>query len=353
MSNDVPEASPSQGAAPVVSIGIPVYNGDNYLAKAIDSVLGQTFPNLELIICDNASSDRTQEICEHYARQDARVRYIRNERNLGAGPNYDLAFHRSRGVFFNWLAHDDLFASTYLEKAVACLEQNPDAVLCYVGITEIGPKGELIRVYRNDLPGLDSQRPSTRFGGMILYNHQAEPFFGLFRREAMVDSSLHGVKPGSDRVLLAEMALRGRCVTVPEPLFCHREHENRYTRAVLLGDRTKAESWQYTNHTAKKTGARMFTLVVYGEYWRVVRQNIRDVRERRACHGQLFRWWFTNRHFRSAVKNLLGYANPGLLDIAVRTKRSLFGVSAPRPGGLTHFDESPRSPQEKERANNN
>lgn len=352
MSNKEPEASPSQGPSPSVSVGIPVYNGENYLAKAIESVLGQTFPNLELIICDNASSDRTQEICEHYLRRDARVHYVRNERNLGAGPNYDLAFRRSRGVFFNWLAHDDLFAPTYLEKTVACLEQHPDAVLCYVGITEIGPKGEVIRTYRNHLPGVDSPRPAVRLGGMILYNHQAEPFFGLFRRQALVGSSLHGTNPGSDRVLLAEMALRGRCVTVPEPLFCHREHENRYTRAVLLGDRKKAENWQHTDHAKKKTGARMFTLSVYSEYWRVVNQNIGRAREKWACYGQLIRWWFMNRHFRGAAKNVLGYVNPGLLDIAVRTKRALFGISQPRPGGLTHFDEDLRSPREKKRANN-
>jgi len=79
---------------PTVSIGLPVYNGENYLAKTIRSILGQTYTDFELIICDNASTDGTQQICEEFARSDPRVRYARNERNLGAGPNYDLAFRR-------------------------------------------------------------------------------------------------------------------------------------------------------------------------------------------------------------------------------------------------------------------
>jgi len=328
----------SQDGAPLVSIGIAVYNGENYLTKAIDSVFGQTFQDFEIVICDNASTDRTREICEDYVRRDARVRYFCNERNLGAGPNHDLTFHRSRGSFFNWLSHDDLFAPTYLEEAVACLKRNPDAVLCYVGIKEIGSDDKLLRIYENYLPGVDSARPSARFAGMILHTHQCEPTFGLFRREALVGSSLHGNYPGSDRVILAEMALRGRCVTISDPLFIHREHKDRFTRAILLGDRTKAESEWFTDHKVKKTGARMFALVVYRNYWRVVRQNINDNRERWACYGQLLRWWLVDRHFRSVVKNMLGYIHPELLSRAVRIKRALFGVSAPRPGGLIHFD---------------
>jgi glycosyltransferase involved in cell wall biosynthesis len=325
------------GDRPLVSIGLPVYNGENYVAKAIGSVLEQTLRDLELVISDNASTDRTQTICEEFAQRDARVRYFRNERNLGAGPNYDQAFYRALGKYFNWLAHDDRLAPTYLEEAVACLERNPDAVLCQVGISEIGPDDEIIRVYRNQLPGVDSTRASRRFGGMILYRHECEAFFGLFRRDALIGSDLHGTYPGSDRVLLAEMALRGRCVTVPAPLFLHREHKDRYTRAVLLGDRKKAESWQHTSHGVKKTGARLFSIVIYRNYWRVVHKNVRDTREKWACYGQLARWWFKDRHFRGVVRNVLGAVHPGLLGTAVSIKRALFGASTP-PGSLTRSD---------------
>jgi glycosyltransferase involved in cell wall biosynthesis len=322
------------GNRPIVSIGLPVYNGENYLARAIESVLAQTLKDFELIVCDNASTDRTATICEHYARQDARVRYVRNERNLGAGPNYDLAFHHSRGDFFNWLAHDDAMAPTYLEKAVALLEQNPAAVLCYMGVTEIGPMEDTRRTYTNHLPGVDSARPSSRFAGMILNRHQCEPFFGLFRREALIGSGLHGVFCGSDRVLLAEMALRGPCVTVSDPLFLHREHSERYTRAVLLGDRRKAVSWQDTSTVAPRRGCSMYNLSIYLHYWRLVQKTVHDRRERWACYGKLVRWWREDCHFRDVVKDTLNTIHPQLLNSARRFKRSLFGISPPQPGSL-------------------
>ncbi len=97
--SDGPRETMAPGA-PRVSIGLPVFNGERYLARAIDSVLGQDFRDFELIICDNASTDRTAEICAAYARRDARVRYVRNPRNLGAGPNYDRCFHLARGTYF-------------------------------------------------------------------------------------------------------------------------------------------------------------------------------------------------------------------------------------------------------------
>jgi len=338
MGDNLCEQQASEEDRPLVSIGLPVFNGENYLAKAIDSVLGQTLRDFELIICDNASTDRTQAIYEDYARRDARVRYFRNERNLGAGPNYDLAFHRSRGTFFKWLAHDDAVAPTYLEEAVACLERNPDAVLCYTGITEIGPTEEALRVYTNNLPGIDAPRASVRFAGMILHRHQCEPFFGLFRREALVGSDLHGMYSGSDRVLLAEIVLRGRCVTVPEPLFRHREHHDRYTRAVLPADREKAASWQNTTQATRKPGPSLYHLVIYRNYWRVVRKTVLDRRERWACYGQLVRWWFEDDHFRDVVKNVLAAISPKLLRTVRSIKHALFGISPPRPGSLPPVD---------------
>lgn len=335
---------------PLVSIGLPVYNGENYIATAIDSVLGQTFRDFELIICDNASTDRTRTICEDFARRDARIRYIRNERNLGAGPNYDLAFHSSRGTLFNWLAHDDAMAPTYLEKAVACLEQTPDAVLCYIGITEIGPKGEVRRVYANQLPGVDSPRASIRLAGMILHRHQCEPFFGLFRRQALVGSGLHGIFCGSDRVLLAEMALRGPCVAVTEPLFLHREHGERYTRAVLLGDRTKAKSWQDTSALSRRPGCSMYNLSVYSHYWRLVWKTVSDRGERWACYCQLLRWWMEDHHFRDVVRDVLREIHPGLLAGLRRIKRALFGISPSPPGSLPPLNlDSDQSSEKTER----
>ncbi|MEO1397469.1 MAG: glycosyltransferase, partial [Pseudomonadota bacterium] len=92
---------------PLVSLGLPVFNGADYLAEAIESILNQSLADFELILCDNASSDQTESICRSFAERDARVRYIRQARNLGAAANYNLAFEEARGTFFKWCAHDD------------------------------------------------------------------------------------------------------------------------------------------------------------------------------------------------------------------------------------------------------
>src|ERR1700704_834024 len=92
--------------APRVSIALPVFNGQNYLGAAVDSILAQTYRDFQLLISDNASPDGTQKICRHYVQRDQRIRYVRNPQNLGACANYNNAFRLSAGKYFKWAAHD-------------------------------------------------------------------------------------------------------------------------------------------------------------------------------------------------------------------------------------------------------
>src|SRR6185436_6923974 len=108
---------------PRVSIGVPVYNGERYLAATLDSLLAQTFDNFEIIVSDNASSDRTAQLALEYAERDSRVRYTRNPRNLGAGANYRRAFQLSRGQYFRWSAADDISAPESLARCVEVLDR--------------------------------------------------------------------------------------------------------------------------------------------------------------------------------------------------------------------------------------
>ena len=329
--SDGPRHAMTSGTPPRVSIGLPVFNGERYLAQAIGSILGQDLRDLELIISDNASTDRTPEICTAFARRDARVRYHRNPRNLGAGPNYDRCFHLARGEYFKWAAHDDRLAPDYLSRTVAALDAAPEAVLCTTGVAEIGPEDEVRRVYRNVLPGIDSPRPARRLAALIHTRHECEDFFGLFRRAALLGSSLHGTHSGSDRVLLAEMALRGRWTGVAEPLFLHREHEARYTRAVLLGNRSRAALWLDTAVPTARAG-RMFHLVVYRHYLRVVRKNTRPGAARAACYAELLRWWFTDGHLPDVLRDCVK-DHPRLRRWLRATKTKLLGApAAPRSG---------------------
>lgn len=330
-----------QSNLPLVSVGLPVFNGEVFLDRAIRSILNQSFQDLELVICDNASTDSTQRICEEFASRDPRVRYYRNPKNLGAGPNYDLCFHRSRGKYFKWMAHDDMLALDYLELSVKALERDPDAVLCTVGIQEIGPNDEWIRSYANTFPDADARSAAKRFGCLIHTRHQCEDFFSLYRRQALVGSGLHDSYSGSDRVLLAEMALRGPWAKVSAPLFLHREHNLRYTRAVLLVDRAQAALWQDTSKPAKKNT--MYHWGVYRRYWGLVGKNALSPTERLACAGQLLRWWFTDGHATDVVRDLLRTISPDLLNQVRAAKRTMLrwgGArhSAPPPGSLPSLD---------------
>src|SRR5947209_962278 len=116
--------------SPRVSIGLPVYNGAQYLREAVESILDQTFMDFELVISDNGSSDDTELICRQYAEKDQRIRYYRYETNRGPGWNSHHVFELSRGEYFKWLAHDDRCAPQFLEKCVGALDANRSAVLC-------------------------------------------------------------------------------------------------------------------------------------------------------------------------------------------------------------------------------
>ena len=310
-------------APPLVSVGMPVFNGANYIAQAIDCVLAQTLVDLELIICDNASTDGTEAICRHYAARDRRVRYLRNPRNIGAGPNFDRCFHLARGTYFQWAAHDDMRAPDYLARAVAALDAHPEAVLCIAGIVEIGADGGELRRYATDLDAMAAADPAQRFGCLIHAHHQCEDFFGVYRRAALNGSGLIGTFSGSDRVLLAEMALRGPWVRLPEHLFLHREHAARATRALLLVDRAAAVRWLAPG--ARPRQGRLFHLVLYRDYWRAVRRNL-PRGQRWGCYRELARWWITDGHFADVVRDLLQAIHPHLLRALRRVKHATLGA---------------------------
>src|SRR5687767_8969737 len=113
---------------PTVTVGLPVYNGANLMRRAIDSILAQTEPNLELVISDNCSSDETEEICREYARHDDRVVYTKTERNLGAALNYGRLTELARGKFFRWISHDDWMAPDFVESCLPIANSADDIV---------------------------------------------------------------------------------------------------------------------------------------------------------------------------------------------------------------------------------
>jgi len=109
---------------PRVSVSVPMYNGADHIGECIDSVLQQTFTDFELVLVDDASSDRTVEIARSF--DDGRIRIIQNPQRLGAEGNWNAALEHSRGVYVKVLSHDDVIYPTCLEHQVAVLEADPE-----------------------------------------------------------------------------------------------------------------------------------------------------------------------------------------------------------------------------------
>jgi glycosyltransferase involved in cell wall biosynthesis len=200
-----------------VSIGVPVYNGERYLSRALDSLLGQDFESLEVVVSDNASTDATREICCDYARRDHRVRYHRNEANIGLFPNFNRAFHLARGEYFKWAAHDDWWEPGYVSRCVEALEARPNAVLCATGVRIVDGSGATTGAWR-PVTDLADPDPAVRFHRLLWTLGEPHAVYGLARTSGLRRTSMLQSLLGADRVLLAELSLLGEIVQVPEPL---------------------------------------------------------------------------------------------------------------------------------------
>lgn len=307
---------------PRVSIGLPVYNGENFLEDAIRSVLAQTYEDLELIVSDNASTDRSAEIVRDFAAGDARVRYFRNDRNLGAAPNYNRAWAESTGSLFKWLSHDDRIMPTYVAATVAALDAAPDAVLCNTVVDYIDEHGTIFNTYDSGLALASGADPADRFAAMVLRSHACIDFFGMARREAMLGSLLHSSFHGADRAFLAQMALRGPLLQLPEHLVQMREHKHRYTR-----NNSDAKARRLWHDSSAKRSAPMPTLYLYRQYLRLVQQEQLSPLDRRRSLGVLARWWVSNWNAARVATDALSLVAPGMVGQAERLKVRLFGAA--------------------------
>lgn len=233
---------------PIVTIGIPVYNGSTMLGEMLESLRAQTFTAFRVIILDNASTDDTSEIALGFTAIDSRFSYHRNARNIGASPNYNRVFELGHSTpYYKWAPHDDLYAPTYLERCVSVLEEDTDAVLAYP-ITDVVDEVGDGRVldwasYRLGVLGtfVDSRGrsgwtmgplhlaegadPAQRLDEFLNKMIACFPVLGVIRSDALSRSSLHRSYYGSDRALLAELVLMGHFRQVAERLFTNRYHK--------------------------------------------------------------------------------------------------------------------------------
>lgn len=227
---------------PRVSIGMPVYNAERYIEDALDSILDQSLEDFELIISDNASTDRTDEICHSYAKKDPRIRYMRQRRNYGVIQNFNHVLQVSTGQYFKWAASDDLCGRDYLRRAIEILDADPSVVLVWartIGIDENGDEVE-VPAELSDLNSpisVYSPDPVVRFRRLMRHMWWVNgPFYGVIRAEAL-ENRLHPIHMSGDQILLTELSLLGRFYEIPDVTFQSRVHTGKSSRVSTLKER--------------------------------------------------------------------------------------------------------------------
>jgi glycosyltransferase involved in cell wall biosynthesis len=200
---------------PKVSIGMPIYNGAGLMRAAIEALLAQTFTDFELILSDNGSTDETSAICAEYVQRDARVRYVRQATTLPVIENFGFVLGAARGQYFMWQACDDLWRPVWLERAVAVLDEEPEAALVFSNFDlhdhATGQQSPAACVIASC--GTMRNRVITR-----ILNPTANIIYGLFRRELVPPEDVRAVD-FFDVLFTLKIAVEGHIHVLSERLF--------------------------------------------------------------------------------------------------------------------------------------
>lgn len=225
--------SSAEAAGPLLSIGMPVYNGERTIRAALESLLAQTFTDFELIVSDNASSDRSWSIVEEFAARDPRVRAVRQLHNIGANANYTALFRAARGKYFKWASCNDWCAPQFLQRCVEQLQADPGVVLVAPRTRLFESDPAVFQDYLDDI-ACTQDDPVDRFkhvGERLALNNVVN---GVVLSDALRRTRLVDHYPSADVVLVAHLALLGRIVLLPEPFFYRRM--DRASATALMGE---------------------------------------------------------------------------------------------------------------------
>ncbi len=277
---------------PTVTLGLPVYNGENFLRSALDTALDQTYDDYRIVISDNASTDQTEEICRNYAADHPIIDYHRVEENQGAAWNFRRVFELSNSPYFKWLAHDDLISPGFVTRCVEALEHDPSAVLAFPLASMIDATGAVTQEPEYSI-ATNSERPSDRFRDLVFSSDQCFEVFGLIRTEALARTQVMGSYAHGDGVLLAHLALMGRFHLVSERLFMSRQHESQSIRVHGGGfDVGRPDYHAYTSWFDPSRSGR-FSLPnwrILAEYGRALATTKISWRDRLMAFSVLIRW---------------------------------------------------------------
>jgi glycosyltransferase involved in cell wall biosynthesis len=313
--------------APRLSIGLPVYNGERYLAQALDALLAQSFTDFELIVSDNASTDRTEEICRRYLARDGRIRYFRQPVNLGAVPNHNFVAQQARGEYFKWASHDDLYGRDLLLRCVEVLDANPAVVLCHAWEAFIDADGTI--VHRVPYPlATDSPSAPERFSD-LLFVQGGDDVYGVIRTDILRRTPLHGTYHHAERTLVTELGLYGPFRQVPEVLYFRRDHPDRAERARSTRRARAANFDPRRSDPLRHPMIRLLAEYVWG-YVGAIRRAPLSPQDRLRCYGHLLRW-VASRTLPGASRRIGQSPDPALRGRAGRHALRRTTGSSPGP----------------------
>ena len=295
---------------PRLSVGLPVYNGEDYIAESIEALLGQTYDNFELIISDNASTDGTPDICRRYEKQDPRIRFIQQRQNIGLSPNHNFVLAEARGEFFKWAAADDLYGRDLFKRCVEALDEDPDVVLAHTFEAVVNGAGRVTQAMDYPLTTASPQAPdrfsSILFGSSGLFEStdperpgfirvdnsgmlRACDEYGVIRTAVMRNIAPLGSYHHADRIVVCELALHGRFHITPEWLYFRRDTPDRtYNKSPKLRARCEIMDPARSNRLLHPT-ARLVSEYFLGYAGAIHRAPISST-DRRKCYRSLSQW---------------------------------------------------------------
>jgi glycosyltransferase involved in cell wall biosynthesis len=271
---------------PRLSIGLPVYNGQNYLAESIEALLGQSYEDFELIISDNASSDGTADICRRYAGQDPRIRYFRQPHNIGCAPNHNFVIEQARGELFKTASHDDLYGRDLIRLCVAALDENPRVVLAHSWSAVIDGTGQVSELV--DYPvNTAAERAPDRFRSM-LFDGWGDDEGGVIRMDVLRQIHLHDSYHFADRTFTTEIGLHGPFYMVPDWLYFRRHHDGQGGKLPTVRSRCTNLDPRRASRL-RHPAARLYAEYIWG-YIAAIRRAPLSRAERNECYQLLVRW---------------------------------------------------------------
>lgn len=281
----------------LVTVGIPVYNGERFIADAVRSVQTQTVEDVEILISDNASTDATEEICRAIAADDSRVRYLRNATNLGGPGNTNRLVDEATSPLFKWAYADDICGPTLLQDCIDALDAAPGSVLACPRVVKIDEKGEVLFAYEDADLGFDAPEAHVRLQ-RIFRTMGEQALFGVIRTDALRRTRLVQPYLSDGFILMTELCMQGSFPQTQSQQMFIRMHDGHYG-----ANRRSQFRWIH----ADRRRDRVFAYArVTGHLMDAINRSDQPADEKRRCRGVVLRDW-TLRNWRSIasdVKNL-------------------------------------------------